>query len=136
MAATPTLQTLAVYAREHFGEDGYSAEEGAPSSLDVVVDGFNSALRPESAADEVATVLRRQMEVQGRMIEAAHAREFTRVAISYLREVYPDARAMDEEEQVLLSRLFCGHLVEAQFAADAAPASSGKDRAARAAAVA
>ena len=36
MSTLISLQALAFYAREHFGEDGYPFEESIPSSFDLV----------------------------------------------------------------------------------------------------
>jgi hypothetical protein len=117
MSTAPTLQTLALYARDHFGEDGQDYSEGALSSLDVVVARYVSETNPEAAVGHIAMTLCRHKERGGVSIDAARAYTFSRMATVYLRAVHPDATHVGAYDRWLLSRLFWGHLVEARFAA-------------------
>jgi hypothetical protein len=117
MGNAPTLQALALYARDHFGEDGADAPDGSPSSLDVIAEGYFNRSSPEAAVDRLADSLTNRMGARGRTIEPARAWAFARLTVSYLGAAYPDARAIRQDERRMLSRLFWGHLVEARFAA-------------------
>jgi hypothetical protein len=119
MITTPTLQELAFYARDHFGEDGYSLGERAPSTFEVVVDVFS---RTTPGTGELDLQSYAGALVQERLRETFKMRgvpadvcDYVRMAIKYLRCQYPAAHRVNEDRE-LLGRLFWGHLVEARLA--------------------
>lgn len=122
MKSTPTLQSLALRAREYFGEDGDPFEESVPSSLDVVVAFYSAGASSDEAVGRIATAVRRHVERRGRSAASTDVDEFTQAAIRYLRAVYPDPDMVtDDEERRTLSHLFWGHLVAARHAPEYPP---------------
>jgi hypothetical protein len=117
LSRSPTLQSLALYARDHFGEDGYPFESSIPSSFDVVAAAYAEGADPEDASAQSGSILREHLENQGRAVAQVEVDEFAREAVSYLRAAYPDAETVrDDDERRSLSHLFWGNLVEARFA--------------------
>jgi hypothetical protein len=118
MRSAPTLQTLAYYAREHFGEDGYPFEESIPSSFDLVVEVYLDAAQrgmiasaPDWARSAVAERLRAR---EGFMPVSEPAVDtFVRDALTYLdRQFRSTAEA--RTHRLELSHLFWGNLVESR----------------------
>jgi hypothetical protein len=120
MNTTPTLQALAVEARDAFGEDGTPLTSTAPTSFDVVVDVYAREGRRatlERVDSHACTALTRALfgreEATTSRRQAVHS--FVSRVLQYLRMQYPDPDKI-KQDQDLLSTLFWGHLVEARYA--------------------
>lgn len=116
MGTAPTLQTLAVYAHDHFAEESSCFDSSDSSSLNLVVEAY--AAEPEDVRRQAGDLLCERLARQGQTVDQGEVDEFVRVAVTYLQTVYPDGEAVREkEEQHLLSQLFSAHLAEACVAA-------------------
>lgn len=115
MTDTPTLQGLAVYARDHFGEDGYPFEASLPSSFDTVVAAYARQADQEEAQRRANTLLQDWLRSRGSDADQPDVAEFVSLAMAYLRSQYPEATEVQKEQQ-MLTHLFWGNLVEARYA--------------------
>jgi hypothetical protein len=120
MSSTPTLQALAVEARDAFGEDGTERTSNSPTSFDVVVEVY--AREGNRAAGEgvdscactaLTEVLAATGDIPARRQPAVQP--FVSRTLQFLRTQYPDSDEV-KQDQGLLSTLFWGHLVEARHA--------------------
>lgn len=118
MNSTPTLQSLAVEARDAFGEDG--TPRSSPTSFDVVAEVYVQEGNHDTqegvdscACAALTNALADSREVT---VERRHAvQPFVSMALHFLRMQYPDCDEV-KADQRLLSTLFWGHLVEARYA--------------------
>ena len=120
MNSTPTLQALAVEARDAFGEDGTPRTNTGPASFDVVVEVYAREGRRatgERVDSHACTALTRSLD--GRREATIDLRQAVQAYVSrvlqFLRAQYPDSDAV-KQDQGLLSTLFWGHLIEARHA--------------------
>src|SRR5579871_551189 len=93
MSTPTTLQTLAFYAREHFGEDGYPFEESIPTSLDVVFGAFLDGVEQGGTEGvrenaETAVVERLRTRPGFAPVLPPEVAPFVRDALSYLQEQF------------------------------------------------
>lgn len=118
MSGVPTLQSLALYAREHFGEDGAPFAASIPSSLDVIVRVYAREPDPQRARACACAVLEQWLRGHDRAADRGSVEEYVRWGLRYLQAVYPDGQGVGEKaEQRLLTHLFWGNLVEARLGA-------------------
>ena len=117
MSGTPTLQDLAFYARDHFGEDGHPFEDSIPSSFDVVVETYVHETDEEAVRRHAGERVREQLQTRGANPAPAQpdVDEFVVQTVTYLQSQYPEGEEAEQDEK-LLSHLFWGHLVEARLA--------------------
>jgi hypothetical protein len=114
----PTFQALALYAREHFGEDGYPFKESIPSSFDLVLGVYLDPMdegRDEPVRARASTVVQEHLCSRAGFspVTQTAVDDFVRDALAYLRGQFTsteDAR----RHQRTLSHLFWGNLVEAR----------------------
>lgn len=118
MSKPSTLQALACYARDHFGEDGFPYEKSIPTSFDIVMEVY-AREAVESPAEECQA---RATNTLSERLEASEevpapprpaVEEFVRETVTYLQSQYPEAAEVERDQQ-MLSHLFWGHLVEAR----------------------
>jgi hypothetical protein len=122
MSSTPTLQALAVEARDAFGEDGTPGTPSSPTSFDVVVEVYareGQRATPERVDRHACTALTQALTTKGKGETPAGLRHavqpFVSRTLQFLRIQYPDSERV-KQDQRLLSTLFWGHLVEARHA--------------------
>jgi hypothetical protein len=82
MSGSPTLQSLALYARDHFGDNGYPFEGSIPSSLDVVVAACADEPNSPRVAARAGALLCRRLQSHGRSVTQADIEEFVRRTMS------------------------------------------------------
>jgi hypothetical protein len=118
MSAAPTLHSLGLYARGHFGEDGYPFEESIPTSFDLVLAAY---LDEEINAEEETVRDRGCTFVQDRLwsrpgfapVSGVDVDIFVQDALTYLQGQFAAAQEARPNGPVL-SHLFWGSLVEAR----------------------
>jgi hypothetical protein len=118
MSSAPTLQALAFYAREHFGEDGYPFEESIPSSFDLVLSAYLDAAKwgliasaPDRARSAVAERLRGRTGFAP--VSDVAVRTFVENSLTYLESQFRGTAEAREHRQEL-SHIFWGNLVESR----------------------
>ena len=119
MSSTPTLQALAVEARDAFGEDGTPRASNTPSSFDVVVDVYSREGNRASGEGVDSHACAELTRALGGTEEAPTGlrlavQSFVSRTLQFLRAQYPDSNGV-KQDQRLLSTLFWGHLVEARY---------------------
>ena len=120
MNSTPTLQSLAVEARDAFGEDSSPQSSDTPTSFDVVVEVYaqEGNRENEEGMDSCAcTALTNALAPAGEPPTPPRlaVQPFVSMTLQFLRVQYP--RCTDvKQDRALLSTLFRGHLAEARYA--------------------
>jgi hypothetical protein len=118
MSALPTLQSLALYAREHFGEDGYPFEESIPSSFDLVVGAYadeDSRGAEDAIRDHACAVVQERLSARPGFAPVGEPEvgAFVQDVVTYLHGQFAVAQEARRNAPVL-SHLFWGNLVEAR----------------------
>jgi hypothetical protein len=120
MSSTPTLQALAIEARDAFGEDGTPRTTSSPTSFDVVVEVYAGTGHdaPTERVDRLVCAALTQALTESEEAPVGMRQtvpSFVSRTLHYLRAQYPEPETV-QQDQRLLSTLFWGHLVEARHA--------------------
>src|SRR5579859_7564193 len=106
MNATPTLQSLAVEARDAFGEDDTPQTDPSPTSFDVVVEVYVREGNRETGDEVVAracAALTSALTVAGKGSSRARpaVRRFVSMSLHFLRVQYPNCADLKRDQRLL-----------------------------------
>jgi hypothetical protein len=122
MSRTPALQDLAIYARDHFGENGLPFDDDIPSSFDTVVEVYARSSDEQEARAQSSAVLCERLQTQSAdgAVVPEEIDEFVEETVTYLQTQYPEPEQV-MDDRLILSHLFWGQLVEARLGREQQP---------------